>query len=31
MAVLEKLQVALGVAQQQAFKILEVLEIKNRG
>lgn len=31
MAVLEKLQIALGVAEQQALKILEVLEIKNRG
>lgn len=31
MAVLEKLQATLGVAEQQALKILEVLEIKNRG
>lgn len=31
MAVLEKLQAALKVPEQQALKILEVLEIKNRG
>ncbi len=31
MATLEKLQATLGVAEQQALKILEVLEIKNRG
>lgn len=31
MAVLEKLQAALQVPEQQALKILEVLEIKNRG
>lgn len=31
MAVIEKLQATLGIADQQALKILEVLEIKNRG
>ncbi len=31
MAVIEKLQAALQVPEQQALKILEVLEIKNRG